>query len=1001
MTALRKACLSSKDNPQGSIDKLWFIPLALILVAGVENIASAQIIPDNTLPQNSIVTPNGGTVEISGGTTQGNNLFHSFEQFSVLNGQATFFDNATAVENIIGRVTGSSISKIDGLIRANGTANLFLVNPKGIVFGKNAALDIGGSFIGSTADSIQFADGTEFSAVNPDASSLLTVSIPIGLQYGQENGDITVNGSGNNLFIDFDTFTVDRRDRPMGLSVQSGQTLALVGKNVFLEGGNLSASQGNIELGSVGEGTVKLTPDTLGWKLGYESVDSFNQVNLSQAASLEASGNSGGRVKVKGGFVSLTDGSAILSDTQGDGTGGSLTIEADETEIYGAAENGFTSSLFTNVDLGATGNGGAATIDTGYLYIGDGAQVNVNTFGSGNAGTLTVQAGDIEILGGSVDGDFPSGLFAQADIGETGAGGNISIEADYLLVADGAQINVNTFGEANGGNLTIRANEIELIAGSADFGPSGLFASSEDLGKGGNLTVISDRLLVADGAQIVTSSFFDGDAGSLTINSSEIELLGTSPNGSPSGLFSVVEEGATGSGGNIFLTSQQLLLSEGSEISVSTFDSGDGGNISIATKQLQVTRGSQIAVSTAGSGNGGVLNIEADDVELIGFNESDSSGLFSNAIIGSGDGGDINLTSDRLSIADGATISASNFSSSDSNIPPGTGAAGSISINVNSLTIDSTAAKASTITAAAWAKAGGNITVNANQDIALSNGSQVTAETRGDGDGGSINVTANELNLNSQGQLSVNSTGLGQAGDIAIAAANLNLNEGQITATSIQTGGGDISFTTDSLDLDNNSLISTSVLDSTGGGGNIAIDNSGFIIGKNNSNIKADAVRGDGGNIQITSEGLFFDKSSEITASSQFGIDGVVDINNLESNKRLNGIQLPVRVSTPEAVVVSSCPVPEQNTFAVTGLGGLPDNPSSYLKGRTLWQDARQLTNVVVSKVPNPSAKPVIKKQSNVVVESQGWIVNSQGRIELVAASVPNIGHQKINCGDL
>ena len=947
--------------------KLWF-PLALILFVSENKIALAQIVPDNTLPQNSVVTPNGDIIEITGGTARGNNLFHSFEQFSVLVDESASFNNAATIENIIGRVTGSSISEIDGLIRANGTANLFFINPNEIIFGENAALDIGGSFIGSTADSINFVDGTEFSAVNPNASPLLTINIPIGLQYGQNNGDITVRGTGNNLFINFDTFTVDRSDRPTGLSVHPDKTLALVGGNVFLEGANLTAPQGNIELGSVAGGTVHLVPDDLGWKLDYELADSFNEIALFEAASLEASGNSGGRVRVKGGFVSLSDGSAILTDTLGDGTGGSLNIEAEETEIYGAAENGFTSSLFTNVDLGATGDGGNALIDTGYLYVGDGAQVNVNTFGLGNAGTLTVKAGDIEILGGSFDGEFPSGLFSQADIGQTGTGGDIEIEADYLLVADGAQINVNTFGKADAGNITVTAGDIEIFSGSADFGSSGLFASSEDLGNGGNITIDSDYLLVADGAQIITASFFDGDAGNLAINSDEIELVGTSPGGTPSALFGTIEEGATGNGGSLQIDATNLLVSDGA----------------------------QIAVSTAGSGNGGTLDINASNVELVGFGDSGSSGLFSNAIIDSGDGGDINLTSDRLSLTDGATISVSNFASRNSDIPPGMGAAGNINIEVNSLELDSNVTESSTITAAAFARSGGNITLNINSDFSLSNGSRVTAETRGDGDGGSIDISAERFDLNTQG-VSVNSTGLGQAGDIAIASDLLTLNNGNITATSTFSGGGDINLTTNSLNLDNNSLISTSVLDSTGGGGNIDINNDGFIIGSNDSNIKADAVLGNGGNIQITSQGLFFDASSQITASSEFGVDGVVEVNDLEAG-RLNLIQLSQNVSTSETVVTSNCPAPEQNTFAVTGLGGIPENPDAYLRGRTLWQDARRLTND-----PNPDSisKHINDTQSasvDKIVESKGWIINQRGNVELVAASVPTIGHQGIRC---
>ena len=224
------------------------IVLSGATLAGYGESALAQIIPDGTLgEESSTVMPlNGQADRIDGGATRGSNLFHSFREFNINEGRGAYFANPAVIENIFSRVTGSNPSHLLGTLGVLGDANLFFLNPNGIIFGPNAKLDLRGSLVTSTANSLLFPDGNQFSATNPQAAPLLTIDvpIPIGLQFeGEEPGAIINAGDlevGANLTL------------VGGTVASTGQLLAPEGE---VAGSTVSAveADGNLVVVQLGE----------------------------------------------------------------------------------------------------------------------------------------------------------------------------------------------------------------------------------------------------------------------------------------------------------------------------------------------------------------------------------------------------------------------------------------------------------------------------------------------------------------------------------------------------------------------------------------------------------------------------------------------------------------------------------------------------------------------------------------------------------------------------
>ncbi len=858
--------------------------LSLVLLSLGNRQGNAQIVPDETLgsERSTINSINPQRSQIDGGAVRGSNLFHSFQEFNVSEGTSVYFSNPVGIENILSRVTGGNPSNIFGQLGVLGEANLFLINPNGIIFGPNASLDLRGSFLATTADSIRLGENGEFSATQPDGNSLLTVH-PSALWFNHLTPNSIINQSTAN---------------GVGLQVPTGETLGLIGGNIMIDGGILTAEQGRIELGSVGNhSAVQLNSIETGLTLDYSDVGTFQDIQLNNTALVDVSGEGSGNIQVRGQQVFLSGGSGILANTFGSQTGGQLNINAEHlilseggmisSAVFGeglganleinaqqmtltggiltevpfpgtflTSEGQQITGIFSSVQPGATGNGGDIDVNTQSLTITDGAQIKTITAGVGNSGTITVRADHIEAVG--VLSDASGGLRTDVFPGATGNGGDLNVEAERIILRDGGQISSAVLGAGRGGNVTITATELLEASGTAlsqsEFPqlsqllelfngqfPTGVLTTVflGATGDGGDLTVNAPRITLNHGGLIGTGTISaTGNSGDLKLQAHEINIIGTSPDEFfPSSVFTSVIFGATGKGGNLTIDTQILNLRDGGQVRAGTSGIGDSGNITIQASDINLN---------GSSGDGQFPSSILADVDNLSEIAPDA--------IGSGKGGNILIETDRLTLRDGGQVSAGTF---------GRGTGGNLEINATER-IEATGISADgelvsglfNSVGAGGSGDGGNATINTPQ-LSLTEGGRVSARVFGSGQGGDITVNANvievigafefptadpqqpetvqasEEQIPSRISALVTPEAIGNGGDITINTQQLTVQEGAALGTGT-TGAGDsgnLRIQAEEVEVSGvastgfpNSIVFTSAFSGRGNGGNLTLE---------------------------------------------------------------------------------------------------------------------------------------------------------------------------------
>lgn len=839
--------------------------LAAIAAALAATPAFAQVATDGSVGARTTLAGPRFNVADTLGTRVGRNLIHSFSQFNIRAGEQATFTGFSVIDNIIARITGGSPSLIDGAVRVEmAGANLFLVNPSGLVFGPGASIDVPGAFYASTAQTMRFADGSvvDMRAASPVS---LTAAPPSAFGFDTAGAAITLQGAQ--------------------LRAREGRRVALLGGDISLgrsvagRAPVLAAPSGAVDLVATrGAGSV-----AIGDRLDPSGFSSMGDVSLGAGSTLSASEGTGrlggGTVFVRGGNVTLdratvesrtrfadargidigaterltVDASNVLAVTTGAGNAGYLRLAGRDIAIGGG------SLVDTSCDPGcSTGRGGELSITAGNGLTITGNDPNLptfvvsNSFGGGSTGPITITTGGALSMSGT---SFIQGIGLAG-----GDGSTITLRTGSIDLSGGAQVDASTRGAGRGGSITVENRGDIRISGSRldptqedpdTKGPlklpSGFFANAGRLensnrqGDAGSIVISTANLSVLAGGEISSTAQRGslGQGGSVTVRATgTVSVDGRDETGKSSGI--VANTFSLGDAGTLDITADRLEVTNDGRIQSLTESSGDGGSIRVRARQVVLDSGGQIAsdtrAATAG-GRGGTIEVTATEsvvarggtsrptglvINGVPEIEFTPSGLFANTE-GSGDGGSIAVAAPDVRLSGGAEFSSTAIAGSS-------GDGGRIDVRASKLLrVEGTAptGKPSGIVSNTFAPGdGGEIFLQAPRIEVAEDGSIQSLTAGIAGRAGVIRVRGGDLSITSGGTLLAETRGLGNAGliDIALDGALSIVGDGRVRT-----------FSDDTNQVSSISVPRTGIFSQTSAGG------TGGVVRVNARNLLVDA----------------------------------------------------------------------------------------------------------------------------------------------------------------